>query len=78
MPHSRRSVLIAGSSALTALSGCQHVGWGHRPQIGLTLRNYTDQPQSLKLELLAILRLCIDPSKTLHWLSLLPWVCNQS
>ena len=50
-PH-RRSFLIAGCSALTALSGCQSLGQGQRPQIDLEIRNYTDEPQPLKLELL--------------------------
>ncbi|WP_265108231.1 hypothetical protein [Halosolutus halophilus] len=52
MPRSRRSFLIAGSVALTALSGCQSIGQGEQSQISLTLRNYTDNPQPLKLELL--------------------------
>lgn len=52
MSCSRRSILIAGSSVLAVLSGCQRIGLGQRSQIDLTLRNYTDQPQPLKLELL--------------------------
>ena len=52
MSRSRRSFLIAGTVALTALSGCQRNGQGDPPQISLILRNYTDIPQPLKLELL--------------------------
>ena len=52
MPSDRRSFLIAGCSALAALSGCQGLSQGQRPQIDLETRNYTDEPQPLKLELL--------------------------
>ncbi|WP_049906365.1 hypothetical protein [Halorubrum tebenquichense] len=52
MPSRRRSLLIAGCSAITALSGCQGLGQGQRPRIDLEIRNYTDEPQPLKLELL--------------------------
>lgn len=52
MVCSRRSFLIGSCATIASLSGCQTRGSGQRPQIGLTLRNYTDQAQPLQLSLL--------------------------
>ena len=52
MAHSRRSLVLGSSAALAALAGCRGLGLGNRPQLGLTLRNYTDTGQPLQLTLL--------------------------
>ncbi|WP_157746024.1 hypothetical protein [Halorubrum trapanicum] len=52
MPSTRRSILIGSSVAIGAIAGCQSVNLGDPREIDLTLRNYTDKEQPLRLELL--------------------------
>lgn len=50
---SRRRSLLAGTSALMVpLAGCLTDFFGNRPDLGLTLRNYTSDPQPLQVEIL--------------------------
>lgn len=52
MPPTRRSLLLGSGVAIGTIAGCQSLGIGQSSKIGLTLRNYTDTEQPLRLELL--------------------------